>query len=78
MQDGTINLRGKNGKYDGSVRVHLAFDVPDELMKMLINDIADAVNKWQDRIILHDEFQQHQDTDKAKRKGKIPRTKKTE
>lgn len=50
MKEGVINLHSKNAEC-GSVKVRLKFDIPDELMEMLLTDISEAVDKWQDKII---------------------------
>lgn len=51
MMEGKINLHFSNKQECGSVRVRLKFDIPDELMDMLLTDISEAVDKWQDKII---------------------------
>lgn len=50
MKEGKINLHSRNAEC-GSVKVKLNFDIPDEMMDMLLTDVKDAINKWQDRII---------------------------
>lgn len=53
MQHGELTLRKKSGVVIGSVKVKLNFDIPDEMMQLLINDISKGVEHWADRIIFN-------------------------
>lgn len=54
MQDGLIKMYGRKGDKVSTIKVHLSFDVPEELMQMLINEIHKAVDSWQDKVILYE------------------------
>lgn len=51
MQHGELTLRKKSGIVLGTVKVSLRFDIPEEMMKMLVNDISKGVEKWQDKVL---------------------------
>ena len=51
MKNGKITIHGMKGEPASSIRVNLSFDVPDELMSLLLDEIGIAVDKWQNRII---------------------------
>lgn len=53
MQKGELTLRRKSGVVIGNVKVRLSFDIPEQMMEMLINDISKAVEHWSERIILN-------------------------
>lgn len=53
MQHGELTLRKKSGVVIGTIKVSLRFDIPEEMMKMLVSDISKGVEHWADRIILN-------------------------
>ena len=53
MTEGVLTLHYHDGTPAGSVKVHLKQDVPDVMMELLIDNIKDTVEKWQDKVILH-------------------------
>lgn len=55
MQDARITIHGNKGDKDSYIKVHLSFDIPEELMQMLVDGLCEAVNDWQDKII-HEEL----------------------
>lgn len=52
MTDGVLTLHFADGQPCGTVKVHLKFDVPEQVMSMLVTDINRAVDHWQSRITI--------------------------
>lgn len=52
MTDGVLTLHLSDGQPCGTVKVHLKFDVPEEVMNLLVTDISRAVDHWQNRITI--------------------------
>ena len=42
-----------DGNRIGKVRVSLKFDIPEQMMLMLVSDISKAVEHWSSRIIVN-------------------------
>ena len=53
MKHGELTLRQKSGNVVGTVNVSLRFDIPEEMMQMLVTGISKAVEHWADRIIVN-------------------------
>ena len=53
MQHGELTLHQKSGDVIGKVRVSLKFDIPEQMMQMLVSDISKAVEHWSSRIIVN-------------------------
>lgn len=53
MQNARITLHGRKGDKKSHINVHLSFDIPEEIMKILVNELCKGVERWEDRIILH-------------------------
>lgn len=52
MTDGELSLHLSDGTPCGKVKVHLKFDVPEQVMSLLVTDISRAVEHWQSRITI--------------------------
>lgn len=52
MQKGELTLRQKSGNVVGNVKVRLNFNIPEQMIQMLVNDISKAVEHWSERIII--------------------------
>ena len=53
MKHGELTLHQKSGEVVGKVKVKLNFDIPEQMMQMLIGDISKAVEHWSERIIVN-------------------------
>ena len=52
MTEAKITLHSRPKDPTGSIHIHLPFDVPEELMKALTDQIAGAFEEWEDIIII--------------------------
>lgn len=50
----TLTLHQQSGDVVGKVKVKLKFDISEEMMQMLINDISKACSHWSERIVIHE------------------------
>lgn len=53
MQDGVITIHGHKRDRLSTIRVHLSFDVPEQMMQMLIDELSAGVKRWEDKIIMY-------------------------